>query len=196
MAGKRIREVKEETERQLGRGTWTDSLARCPRPARKTATRRTPPKHSYATKAAASGHAQEVLECARQRLGLVVVQHVPGRRQLQPAQRAHRGQPLLVGWGLWGVGLFTLLWVGTQARQIAGLPFSLPHWAMSFPLAAFAALTFRLGTPGTTMALLGTLLLSLSSLLVLWLLLATLRGLRDGSLLAPEPVAAIVPAAG
>ena len=43
--------------------------------------------------------------------------------------------------------------------------------------------------------MLGTVLLSLSSLLILWLLLATLRGLRDGSLLAPEPVAAIVPAA-
>jgi tellurite resistance protein len=104
------------------------------------------------------------------------------------------GAPPLVGWGLWGVGLFTLLWVGTQARQIAGLPFSLPHWAMSFPLAAFTALTLRLGAPGTAMAQLGTVLLSLSSLLVLWLLLATLRGLRDGSLLAPEPVAAIVPA--
>ena len=49
--------------------------------------------------------------------------------------------------GAWA--LFTLLWVGTQARQIAGLPFSLPHWAMSFPLAAFTALTLRLGTPGT-----------------------------------------------
>jgi len=106
------------------------------------------------------------------------------------------GAPTMVGWGLWGVGLFTLLWVGTQARQIAGLPFSLPHWAMSFPLAAFTALTLRLGTPGTVMSQLGTLLLSLSSLLVLWLLMATLRGLRDGSLLAPEPVAAILPAAG
>jgi hypothetical protein len=40
MAGKRIREVEEETERQLGRGTWTDSLARCPRPAWKAAMRR------------------------------------------------------------------------------------------------------------------------------------------------------------
>lgn len=105
------------------------------------------------------------------------------------------GAPTLVGWGLWGVGLFTLLWVGTQARQIAGLPFALPHWAMSFPLAAFTALTLRLGAPGTAMAMLGTVLLSLSSLVILWLLLATLRGVRDGSLLMPEPVAAIVPAA-
>ena len=40
MAGKRIREVEEETERQLGQGTWTDSLARNPRPAWKAAMRR------------------------------------------------------------------------------------------------------------------------------------------------------------
>ena len=104
------------------------------------------------------------------------------------------GAPMLVGWGLWGVGLFTLLWVGTQARQIAALPFALPHWGMSFPLTAFTALTLRLGTLGTPLAVLGPVLLSLSSLLILWLSLATLRGLRDGSLLAPEPVAAIVPA--
>lgn len=102
------------------------------------------------------------------------------------------GAPPLVGWGLWGVALFTLLWVGTQLRQIAALPFSLPHWGMSFPLAALAALTLRLGSAGP-MAALGLLLLSLASLVVLWLSMATVRGLRDGSLLAPEPVAPIVP---
>jgi tellurite resistance protein len=36
-------------------------------------------------------------------------------------------------------------------------------------------------------------LLALASLLVAALLLATVRGLRDGSLLAPEPVASIQP---
>jgi len=34
MVGERIREVKEEPERQLGRGTGADSLTRRPRPAR------------------------------------------------------------------------------------------------------------------------------------------------------------------
>jgi tellurite resistance protein len=38
-------------------------------------------------------------------------------------------------------------------------------------------------------------LLALASLLILGLCLGTVRGLRDGSLLAPEPVAPIVPAA-
>ena len=39
----------------------------------------------------------------------------------------------------------------------------------------------------------GTLLLALTSLVVFGLCLATVRGLRNGSLLAPEPVAQIVP---
>ena len=65
---------------------------------------------------------------------------------------------------------------------------------MSFPLAAFAALTLRLATPGSPMAVLGLMLLALASLLILGLLAGTVRGLRDGSLLAPEPAAAILPA--
>jgi tellurite resistance protein len=39
----------------------------------------------------------------------------------------------------------------------------------------------------------GITLLTLASLLVAALLLATARGLRDGRLLAPEPVAVIAP---
>jgi tellurite resistance protein len=105
------------------------------------------------------------------------------------------GAPLGVAWALWGMALFSLWWVALQLRAIVALPFSLPHWAMSFPLAAFTALTLRLATPGGLLAVLGTLLLALTSLVVLMLAAGTLRGLRDGTLLAPEPVAAIVPAA-
>jgi len=43
--------------------------------------------------------------------------------------------------------------------------------------------------------LLGVLLLALASLVIAALLLGTLRGLREGSLLVPEPVAALQPAA-
>ena len=100
----------------------------------------------------------------------------------------------LVGWALWGMALFSLLWVGVQARAIAALPFGLPHWGLSFPLAALAALTLRLASPGGFMANLGVLLLALASLVIAGLVLATVRGLRDGTLLAPEPVAAIQPA--
>jgi tellurite resistance protein len=81
------------------------------------------------------------------------------------------GAPPLVGWALWGMALFSLAWVAQQGKAIAALPFGLPQWGLSFPLAALAALTLRLAGPGGAMAALGTLLL------------------------APEPVAAIQPAA-
>lgn len=105
------------------------------------------------------------------------------------------GAPALLAWTLWGMALFSAAWVALQARTILALPFGLPHWGASFPLAALAALTLRLGEGGGWAATLGTLLLALSSLVIAGLVLATLRGLRDGSLLAPEPVAAIQPAA-
>lgn len=106
------------------------------------------------------------------------------------------GAPTPVGWGLWGVAVFTLLWVGATARRIADLPFGLPHWGMSFPLTAITALTLRLaGTGGGPLSVLGLALLALSSLLIAALALATVRGLRDGTLLVPEPVATITPTA-
>lgn len=104
------------------------------------------------------------------------------------------GAPPLVGWALWGMALFSFLWVGTLARRIAKLPFGLPHWGMSFPLAAFAALTLRIAPTGP-LAMAGVALLALTSLVVAALVLATVRGLRDGSLLAPEPVATLTPTA-
>ena len=106
------------------------------------------------------------------------------------------GAPELLGWVLWGMALFSLLWAASQARLIAAQPFGLPHWGMSFPLAAFAALTLRLAQPGGLMAVLGPVSLALASLVIAGLVLGTLRGLRNGTLLAPEPVAAIQPAQG
>ena len=104
------------------------------------------------------------------------------------------GGPITIAWMLWGMALFSLLWAGTLTRRITALPFGLPHWGMSFPLAAFAALTLRLAEGGA-MQLLGLAALALASLVIVALALATLRGLRNGSLLAPEPVAALQPAA-
>lgn len=105
------------------------------------------------------------------------------------------GAPLALGWAMWGVAMFTLAWVAMQARAIASMAFSLSHWGLSFPLAAAAALTLRLADPGSPLAVLGPALLALASLVILGLLLATGRGLRDGSLLAPEPVATLQVAA-
>ncbi len=105
------------------------------------------------------------------------------------------GAPLPVVWALWGMAVFTLLWVATLTRRIAALPFGLPHWGISFPLTALAALTLRLAAPGSLMAVLGPALLALSTLVILALVAGTIRGLREGSLLAPEPMASILPVA-
>ncbi len=93
------------------------------------------------------------------------------------------GAPVLVAWALWGMALVLLLWVATLLRRITSQAFSIVHWSMAFPLAAFTALTLRLA-PG----LAGVALLALTSLLVAALTLATWRGLRDGTLLAPDAV--------
>jgi len=104
------------------------------------------------------------------------------------------GASPLLGWMCWGMALACLLWAGALAKQIAGMPFGLTHWAVSFPLAAFTALTLRLATPSGPLSVLGPALLALSTLVIGALLFGTWRGLRDGTLLAPEPVAAIVAA--
>lgn len=105
------------------------------------------------------------------------------------------GAPAPLALALWGMALISLLWCLALARRISALPFGLPHWALSFPLAAFSALTLRLGeVGGPAMAMAGVASLAFSSLVIAALVLATARGLRDGSLLAPEPVAALQPA--
>ena len=105
--------------------------------------------------------------------------------------------PLPVVAGAWGVGLFFLLWSATVVRRIAGQAFGVAFWAFSFPLAAFTVLTLRLAaaTEARLLQTGGLLMLAISSIAVLWLAFSTVRGLRDGSLLAPEPVASITPVA-
>ncbi len=134
--------------------------------------------------------------------------HGPWPERLQPAVFIFIAPPAVIGlalaafgappalsWGAWGLALFALATAVPQLRSIAALPFAIPHWALSFPLAAFAALTLRLATPGHPMAALGTVALALASLVVAALLVATAKGLRDGTLLAPEPVAVLQPGA-
>lgn len=105
------------------------------------------------------------------------------------------GAPLPLAWMLWGMALFSFLWVASQATRIIAQPFGVAHWGLSFPLAALAALTLRLAEPGGWLAVLGPVLLALTSLVIVALLLGTVRGLRQGTLLAPEPVASITPVA-
>lgn len=96
--------------------------------------------------------------------------------------------PLALVWAVWGIGLFFLLWVLTQLDAIRSQPFGMAHWGMSFPLAAFTALTLRLAqtTDGRWLQAPATLMLAITSLVILGLSLGTWRGLRHGSLLVPE----------
>jgi tellurite resistance protein len=96
------------------------------------------------------------------------------------------GTPSLVGWAFWGIAAFSFLWVLPLAQRIVQLPFGLPHWGLSFPMAAFTALTLRLMPATGVGGLLGVSLLAVTSLLLAALTLTTLRGLRNGGLLVPE----------
>lgn len=103
------------------------------------------------------------------------------------------GAPAVLGWMLWGMALFSFLWAATLARRIVAQAFTVTHWGLSFPMAALAGLTVQLATPGGLLAVLGPMLLALTSLVVFGLGMGTVRGLRQGTLLAPEPVAMIQP---
>jgi len=103
------------------------------------------------------------------------------------------GAPPVLGWMLWGMALFSFLWAATLAKRIVAQAFTIAHWGLSFPMAALAGLTLQLATPGGLLAVLGPMLLALTSLVVFGLGMGTVRGLRQGTLLAPEPVAMIQP---
>lgn len=105
------------------------------------------------------------------------------------------GAPPLLGWALWGLGLFFLCWSATLFKRVVAQPFSIAFWGLSFPLAAFTALTLRLSEQAApAFASLGLVLLALTSIVIAALLLGTVQGLRRGSLLVPEPApAALVP---
>jgi tellurite resistance protein len=99
------------------------------------------------------------------------------------------GAPALLVWMAWGVALFFLIWSAMVFRRSLAQPFSITFWALSFPLTAFCALTLRLGSGGPAwFASLGMMVLALSTLVVAALALATVKGLRSGSLLVPETV--------
>jgi tellurite resistance protein len=104
------------------------------------------------------------------------------------------GAPVGVAWGLVGCGAVQLPVGGLAGARHCQPAVCRAALGLVFPLAAFAALTLRLATPGSTLAVLGPVLLALATLVVCVLVLGTVRGLREGSLLAPEPVAAIQPA--
>ena len=74
---------------------------------------------------------------------------------------------------------------GAGLAQLAETRVPLPDSCRRYRAAAYRLPSAILGL---------VLLLAATSMVVLWLGFATVRGLRDGSLLAPEPVANIAPA--
>jgi tellurite resistance protein len=99
------------------------------------------------------------------------------------------GAPTAVAVGVWGVGGFVLLWLLTLVPRLRTVPFGWPWWGLSFPLAAFAALTLQLAlaVPAATGWRVGGLvLLALAAVVIGGLLVATGRALVGGTLLVPE----------
>lgn len=96
--------------------------------------------------------------------------------------------PPAAAWACWGVALMSLLWALSQWRLIAGLPFGMPHWGMSFPLAAFSALSLRLSRlpEGSWLMQPAQLALWITTGVILWLSVKSLQGLFNGHLLQPE----------
>jgi tellurite resistance protein len=103
------------------------------------------------------------------------------------------GAPVEVIEGVWGVALFFVALSFLSFKPMMQEAFTIGHWALSFPLAAFAGLSMHLAlvTQNGAMQTFAILALALATVIIAWLTLATARGLRDGTLLAPEPVALI-----
>jgi tellurite resistance protein len=91
-------------------------------------------------------------------------------------------------WGAWGIALFSILWALTQLETLRQQAFGIAHWGMSFPLAAFSALSLRLSqtVTGDWLALPATAMLALTTLVIMGLSLSTWRGLHQGSLLVAD----------
>jgi len=134
--------------------------------------------------------------------------HQPLPERLQPSWFILIAPPAVIGlalpamgfgqgavFAMIGLAAFSFALALRVAPRLPKLPFGMPFWAMSFPLAAFAALLLRNSQAEPLLRLPAVAMLALASVVVLWLSLATIRGVRNRSLLQPEPVAAIVPVA-
>ncbi len=106
------------------------------------------------------------------------------------------GAPTVLGWMCWGVALFFVLWSFGIGRRMLAQPFSVAFWSLGFPLAAFAALSLRLAMQHPSVQAPAMIALALATLVVVLLGIATWKGLRDGALLQPEPVALMAAHAG
>jgi tellurite resistance protein len=100
--------------------------------------------------------------------------------------------PEILLWGFWGMGLMSLMWALTHLKIIVKLDFDLPHWGMSFPLAAFTSLSLMMSqkAEGPWLQTPALILLAITNGVMVWLSWMTLRGVWGGQLLRPESQAA------
>ena len=105
------------------------------------------------------------------------------------------GGPPVLAWMCWGVALLCLLWSLQVTRRMLAQPFAIGFWSMGFPLASFAALTLRLAVHDSFAQVPAMMALAFASLIIVLLSMATWKGLREGTLLQPEPVAMVTLAA-
>ena len=101
------------------------------------------------------------------------------------------GAPAPLAYAALGVASLLLLATASRVPAMLRAGFGMPAWAASFPLAAFTALLLRAAADSPTLQLPGVAMLAVSSLVIGGLTLATVKGLREGTLLAPEPVATL-----
>ena len=98
----------------------------------------------------------------------------------------------------WAMAVFCLLWVTPVLARARRAGFHMGFWALSFPLASLASLTLVLGevmaarggANDAWIQQLAVVVLALVSVVILALSLMTVRGLRNGTLLVPEPAPA------
>jgi tellurite resistance protein len=105
------------------------------------------------------------------------------------------GGPTWLAQGLWCVGSLFLLGSAYWARGVFRQAFGMPFWGMSFPLAAWAALSLVLSMDRAGAQPVAWAALLLVSALVAWLLVCTGLGMGRGRLLVPEPPAPPAPPA-
>jgi len=104
---------------------------------------------------------------------------------------AAAGVVQIAGLLLWGFGAWWLLMASIltlSAARRGDLPFALSWWAFTFPLGAFVAASWRLGTQLALPPIVAVGALALALLAGLWLvtLVKTLRGVASGALLRPH----------
>lgn len=87
----------------------------------------------------------------------------------------------------WSLALTFVLWAMSQLPKCFDQPFGMGMWSLSFPLAAFASLSLRVGQAGWLPQWLGLVALVLASVVITALVRWTFWGLRSGDLLQPEP---------